>query len=287
MSTKYTYSVTGDTPNGSISVSSLTSEIKSSDISVALDYININSDVCDVWFKDSLSDSYKTILDGIISNHAGIVSGSNLAPTMADGRPLVRADTRPLDTSTYFTMVADTASGIGDGTELRWDFSDPSYTTVSGPATLSNGFEIPADYKAQVFDLNFLDPMYFKDGSIYHFDSPWGQYCCMDIVVPAGSYYPNEHGAIPASALGLGGTQKYAYAYTDQIFYRYVNKHFMYRDCPMGDELNAEGAMIDALPVGWFVRGVIVTPNSDNISKGFAELEAYRHRSVILPGDTP
>jgi len=105
--------------------------------------------------------------------------------------------------------------------------------------------------------------------------------------VPAGSYYPNEHGAISASALGLPGNDTYSYASDDTTYYRYVNRHYMYGNCPMGDELNAEGAMVDALPSGWFIRAGIVTLVSDNISKGFAEFEMYRHRSVILEGDTP
>lgn len=207
-------------------------------------------------------------------------------PVMDDGRPIVRADTRPLDTSTYFTMAGDTASGIGNGVPLRWDFSDDT-NTISGATTLSNGFEIPAGHKAQVFDFSFIDPAYFKDGTVYFFDAPWGCYAAMDIVCPAGGYYPNNHGAIPASALGLPGDQMYSYAASDQTFFRYLNRHYMYGSCPMGDELNAEGCMVEPLPVGWFVRGVIVTPNSDNSSKGFASLEMYRHRSVILPGDTP
>lgn len=288
MSTEYTFTIATTTPNSAVDVSRLSDEIRSSDITIALDYINADEEKCYVYFKAELTLDDATTLSGIVTSHTGEPPEHIVAPIMDDGRPLVRSDTRPLDCSTFFTMAADTASGIGDGTELRWDFSDPvNYPVISGAATLSDGFEIPEGHKAIVFDLYFLDPMYFKDGTIYHFDSPWGQYCAMDIVVPAGGYYPNAHGNIPAAALGLSGYQMYSYAETNQIFYRYVNKHYMYGSCPMGDELNAEGAMVDALPVGWFVRGVIVTPNSDNTSKGFAELEAYRHRSIILPGDTP
>ena len=286
-SVKYQF-LTGQFPNNLVNIARLKSEIQESSITTALDYINAVPTYCDIWFKSELPSADETTLSGVVAAHSGAAPDYIDPPVMDDGRPIVRADTRPLTTSTYFTMASDTASGIGDGTELRWDFSDPdSYTVVSGGETLSDGYVIPEGYKAIVMDLFFLDPVYFKDGTIYHFDSPWSQYCDMYIVCPAGGYYPNEHGNIPAAALGLGGTQMYSYAATDQKYFRYVNRHFMYGDCPMGDELNAEGCMVDALPVGWFVRGIVVTPENDNISKGFGEYEMYRHRSVILPGDTP
>lgn len=252
-------------------------------------YCNTCSSWKETWGEEPIAvcptNSEHTVTSGSLAITDSILEEG---PHMTDGRPLVRAETRPLDTSTYFTMASDTASGIGNGTELRWDFSDPeNYPTMSGGEVCSCGFVVPMGHKAIIIDLYYLDPVYFKDGTIYHFDSPWGQYCHMVIVVPAGNYYPNDHGNIPAAALGLAGTQMYSYATTDTAYYKYINKHFMYGSCPMGDELNAEGCMIDPLPKGWFVRGIIVTPEDDNVSKGFGEYEMYRHRSVILEGDTP
>jgi hypothetical protein len=121
---------------------------------------------------------------------------------------------------------------------------------------------------------------------MYFFDAPWGQYISMDIVVPAGNYYPNPAGSIPASALGLSGNLMYAYASENIPYQKYVNKHFMCGSCPMGDELNAEGAAVSPVPVGWYVRGLIITPNSDNISKGYGGLEMYRCHTMLLPGMT-
>lgn len=283
---KYTF-LTGQFPNNLVNATRLSSEIQDSEIITALDYINVDSSKCDMWFKAALSSADETTLSGVIGSHSGAIPEQADPPTMDDGRPIVRADTRPLNTATYFTCCSDTASGIGDGKALRWDFSpDSEYTTISGPYTLSCGHKIDDGWKAQVIDLEFLDPVYFKDGAIYFFDAPWGCHCDMTILVPAGNYYPNEHGNIPASALGLSGNQMYSYAATDTPFYRYVNKHYIYGSCPMGDELNAEGCMVEALPVGWVVRGIIKTPASDNVSKGFASYEMYRHRSVILPGDS-
>jgi hypothetical protein len=97
----------------------------------------------------------------------------------------------------------------------------------------------------------------------------------MHVVVSSGSYYPNTHGSIPASALGLPGTDMYSYAAVDIPFVNYVNKHHMYTDCPMGDEMNAEGAAVEAVPVGWKLVGHITTTSGDNTSKGFAAFDIH------------
>jgi hypothetical protein len=200
------------------------------------------------------------------------------SPHMEDGRPIVRSDTRPLNTSTYFTMEGDSPNEVGGGEALVWDFTnnDNNYT----------GSEVPSGYKAKEIKISFSCPVHIKDGTIYFFNAPWGQYVQMDIIVPTGSYYPNPTGSIPASALGLSGNKMYSQATEDTIFQRYVSRHFIFKDCPMGDELNAEGAAVDALPIGWYIRGLIVTPESDVTSKGYASLEMYRCHTAKLPGMT-
>lgn len=199
-------------------------------------------------------------------------------PHMDDGRPIIRSDTRPLNSQTVFTMAGDSADDLGDGKEFKWDFSndDDSYT----------GSEVPSGYKAKEMLVSFKCPVHIKDGTIYFFNAPWGSYVQMDIVIPDGAYYPNPQGPIPASALGLSGKKMYAQASGNTLYQRYVNKHFMFGDCPMGDELNAEGSSVSPIPVGWYIRGLIVTPNSDNVSKGFASIEMHRCHTVLLPGQT-
>jgi len=280
MGTRYVFSITNDTLNGAVNTTGLTNEITASDITIALDYMNTDADDCEIWFKTELSTPEQTTLGEIMSAHTAVVVNTD-PPTMNDGRPIVRADTRPLDCQTYFTMAGDTASGIGDGTVLKWDFSNDD-------DIVELGYDItPPGYKTKAVTLTFLDPIYLKDGALYFFDAPWGTYVDMHVIVPAGNYYPNDTGAIPASSLGLPGTQMYSYASEDTIFLTYVNKHHMYGDCPMGDELNAEGAAIEAVPVGWYMTGHITTVSGDNTSKGFASFECYRCRTTILEGDTP
>ena len=278
MAQKYTFNIT-DFGNDKVNIPKLSSEIRESDITIALDYINTNPEICDIWFKAEVSSTDSTVtLPAIVSAHDGEPLPDEEPPTMEDGRPLVRADTRPMDSETFFTSAGDDV-GIGDGTHLQWDFSDST-------ADVYNGSEIPDGMKAKQIIMTFNCPVYLKDGALYFFDAPWDCYLEMDIMVPSGGYYPNPAGAIPASALGLPGTDMYAQASGDVIFQRYVNKHHIYGDCPMGDELNAEGAAVNPVPIGWYVRGLIVTPESDNISKGYGSLEMYRCHTVLLPGET-
>lgn len=203
-------------------------------------------------------------------------------PKMLDGRPIVRADSRPYNTQTYFTMSGDTVSGIGDGSELVWDFSNDDDICYS--SDFENCPTIASGYKAKRMDIWFNEPIYLKDGSTYFQNACFNCHVSMYITIPAGNYYPNDVGAIPAAALGLYGDQMYAYASKDVFYSCYVMRHHMVGDCTIGDELNAEGAQMDALPPGWYITGLIVCPENCNTFKGFSSLELYREHSVILPG---
>jgi len=208
----------------------------------------------------------------------------HLNPLAPDGREIIRADSRPEDTETYFTSTGDSATDIGDGESLFWDFSnnDSMYTVISG----SNGPGIPSGMKGKVMDLTFLDPIYIKEGTIYFTNAPKGSYASMFVMVPQGGYYPNPAGTIPAVALGLTGNTMYAYAATHVYYTRYVNRQFMDGSCPMGDELNAEGCQINAMPAGWFIRCIVFTDENETTFRGHASLELYRKRTILLPGET-
>ena len=275
--TAYDYSVSSDTLNGKINMASLKVEIDQSGIVTGLQEITTINDELFITFKNALSAGEVTILNNVVDSHDGIPTDDN-APVMADGRPLVRADTRPIGTQTYFTCCGDASDDIGNGECMRWDFSNDN--------DLYTGSEVPSGFKAKELLLTFNCPVYLKDGAIYFFDAPWGQVMHMDIVVPSNGYYPNPEGQIPAVALGLPGTDMYAQAPSGSnvVYQSYVHNHYVYGDCPMGDELNAEGCAVDALPIGWMLRGLIMTPESDDTSKGYASMEMYRCHTTLLPG---
>lgn len=210
----------------------------------------------------------------------------HINPQSPDGREIIRADSRPTDTETYFSGRGDTASGIGDGAQMIWDFSDSNtvfYTydpTSNGPRY--DGFDV-----AQI-DITYTDPIYIKEGAIYFYDAPWQSFIAMLVVVPAGNYYPNPYGPIPASALGLSGVDMYAYSYSDVYYTHYTNMHHMYGSCPMGDELNSEGCSMNSMPPGWLIRVLVGAPTGEGAGdppfRGYAYLEMYRERTVVLPG---
>lgn len=275
MAEKYTYNYSSFL-NNKAALGSLTTEITDSNIAIALDYINSDNSEVDIWFKATLPSTDWTTLSGIVAAHDGEPLAAIEPPTMSDGRPLVRADTRPLDTETYFTMAGDTASGVGDGAPMRWNMDEDD-----------DWFDVGDGYKKKIFKLTFNHEIYLKDGSIYFFNAPWGAYVDFYITVPAGGYYPNEYGSIPAAALGQPGDGMWSAAATDILYQCYVNRHYMNGDCPMGDELNAEGAAINGLPVGWYLMGHIHAPATASGTgfKGYASIECYREKTIVLPGD--
>ena len=275
MAEKYTYNYSSFLYN-TASLAKLTSEITDSSITIALDYINSDSSAVDIWFKSGLPSADWATLSGIVAAHDGEPPAAVSPPTMDDGRPIVRADTRPLTTETYFTMAGDTVSGVGDGSAMRWSMDDDGDWEDMGDG-----------YMRKTFEVDFNNEVFLKDGTIYFFNAPWGSFADFYITVPAGNYYPNPYGAIPASALGLPGDDMYAYAYSDVFYQCYVNRHYMYGSCPMGDELNAEGAAVNGLPTDWKITGHIHAPATASGTgfKGFASIECYRERTVVLPGD--
>ena len=284
MANKYTYSIGNNFPNQQVCSARLTLEIEDSSITIAMDYINTSVDDCDVWFKAALPSADETTLSGIVSSHSGEHIEVVDAPRMDDGRPIVRADTRPLGTQTYFTTTADdSATSIGNGKPYMWDFAndDDEYDTN----TVENGPTLASGFKGKLMHGSYNDPVHMKDGAMYFLDATYGSYMSMYITVPSGNFYPNISGTYPASALGLSGDVMYAYATNDVFYICYVNRHFMLGDCPMGDELNAEGTTITPVPVGWYISGLVVTEEDNNTFKGHGSLEMYRRNTVVLPGD--
>lgn len=86
--TTYTYSKAADFPNGSINPTKLQKEIAASAIITALDHISTEGDVVRIVFKDALSATDKTILDGDISSPAGGLIAAHDASISAETMPV-------------------------------------------------------------------------------------------------------------------------------------------------------------------------------------------------------
>lgn len=281
MAIKYPYLI-DDFPYDKADASRLTVEIQSSAIVIALDHICVNNIYCDIWFKAELSQGYQTTLSDLVSAHSGELIPEESAPTMDDGRPIVRSDTRPLGTQTYFTCAGDSENDIGDGESMMWDFSNDDNTY--DPDDLENPPTVASGFKAKRMDMCFIDPIYLKDGSVYFQNASFGTYASMYITVPAGNFYPNASGTYTSAMLGLSGSKMYALASKDVIYASYINRHYMLADCVMGDELNAEGTQVTPIPPGWYTTGIVVTTDDNDTFRGFGSFEVSRKNTTILPG---
>ena len=200
----------------------------------------------------------------------------HINPISADGKEIIRADSRPPTTQTYFTCESDDVTSspgkIGEGNRFFWDFSNSDNDLDESP--IPSGQPIPEGYKRKRIEAQFHDPLYLKDGTFYWMNATKGSYLCVHVVCPDGQYYLNRSG-IPIEADG------------DTVVETFVNKHFFAGDCPMGDEVNAEGAQVTPMPTNYKMWLDITVPDSDNTSYGWASLECYRSRSVLLPGELP
>jgi hypothetical protein len=104
-STKYTYSISGDTANGVLNSTDLKAEIAASAIVTALDYITSTGNVLDIWMKAALSGGDETLLGNVVAAHQGAADNSN--PMAEDGALKVSPDLLPVGQYLYQTSRAD------------------------------------------------------------------------------------------------------------------------------------------------------------------------------------
>lgn len=195
----------------------------------------------------------------------------------ADGRPITRADSRPRGYTTTFISRGDSLTNIGDGKIMEWDFSNSA-----------DDISAPSGFKRKRLEVGFSDKIYIKEGTLYFHSAPKGCYVDFYVVCKTGGIYEDPNGTIPGSAIGLDPSKMYTQATADTKVTHYVNYHHLQGDCPMGDELNTEGASEAGLPtqqqkyVLWIE---LTTPDTDSTSNGYLELEIYRMRTLLLPGE--
>jgi len=171
------------------------------------------------------------------------------------------AESRPPGTFTVFTSRGDSPAGLFDGPALAWDFSTPDGEVAA-----------PAGFRRKRIDLTFHDPVWLKEGAIYHLGALHGSWCSLAVVCPAGQAYLDRAGNPVA-------------ADEDTVVFQFVPCHFFSGDAPMGDELNTEGCTREPIPAGWIFRAEITVPAADQSSTGHVTLELYRERTCLLPGE--
>lgn len=181
-----------------------------------------------------------------------------LNPRDEYGKQFIRAESRPLDMSTYFTCAGDSGSNIGDGKLLCWDFSNSDDDITPSGVT----------YKRKRLEFSFLDTVRVKEGGIYFQDKLFGSYIDLYIICPNGQYYIDNN-EVPQLAT------------EDTSVNHFVNKHMMTGTVNLGDELNTEAASAE-IPSTYKFWIEITVPDTDSTSKGHVSLELYRNRTEIL-----
>ena len=166
-------------------------------------------------------------------------------PRSYDGKTFVRAESRPLDMTTCFTNRGDSATMIGGGARFIWNSATDS-STDNGDGT-----------KTITVDFGFKDEICIKEGAIYFFDAPFGSEIQLWSYVPA-AFSPTQ---------------------ADMFIDNFVVGHYMYGDCPMGDELNTEAA---STKIPNYIRHQlrIILPTAEATCKGYISLEIYRSQTV-------
>ena|SRR3990167_1225515 len=178
-----------------------------------------------------------------------------------EGKPSVIASSRPNETQTCFTTRGDDlyTGSIGQGTRMDWDFSNEL-----------GSIDAPSGYKRKRIELQFIDPIWLKEGTLYYFNKLKGSYGDCYLVCPDGGWYPLNDGTLVQTS-------------EDTQFVHYVIEHPMQDSVPMGDELNTEETQENALPAYYKLVIEITVPEADSSSNGCIEFELYRYRTMNLP----
>ncbi len=184
-------------------------------------------------------------------------------PVDDEGRQFLRAESKPVGMTTYFTTRGDTETAIGDGDKLEFDFNNTD-NDITTP---------PTGFKQKRVCCTFIDTVRLKEGTLYWENMPFGSHIDLCLGVPDQAYYQKNDGSYAQNTTG-----------EDLMIAKFVNNSPMMGNCPMGDEMNTEAASND-IPPGTIFGFLVTVPdtvtNTDNVH-GAVVLELYRKRTVIL-----
>lgn len=210
-----------------------------------------------VMLYDDISQGEIASIDAIVTAHIPTPLPTVEPAIDEEGKMFVRAESRPLDCTTVFTNRGDSATVIGAGKTIYWDFSNSDDIVTP-----------PTGFKRKRIVFQFLDPVYIKDGALYFFNTLKGSYVDVWLVCPTGGYYQKNDGSV-------------AQASVDTPIAHFLINQFMQGDCPMSDEFNSETRSL-AIPTYMQFWAEITVPDTDSTSNGYMCLELFRLRTVVL-----
>ena len=188
-----------------------------------------------------------------------------ISPMDSEGRQFLRAESRPLSCTTYFTTKGDNG-GLGQGSRLEWD---ASITATGYWLTHDDDNNIPEGMKRHSIFITFTDSIWIKEGALYYMGAMKSSYVDMCVLCPHMLVFM-YFGALYVNITG-----------SDLVVDHYLNHHPIQGDVPMGDEINTETCSQE-LPSYLKYRLCVTVPIADNSSYGYMELETYRQRTVDL-----
>ena len=103
MATSKTYSISTDFPNAAVDPSTFETEIQSSTVTVALDYVATDGDDCTPHFKADLDATDEATLDAVVVVHQGEPPAADPLSVSIDGVPTVIADVSEESRLTLYT----------------------------------------------------------------------------------------------------------------------------------------------------------------------------------------
>jgi hypothetical protein len=165
----YSYSISADFPNSLVSISNLQNEIRSSSILTALDYISTDGDAIHIVFKDTLSPTDKTTLDGDKTSPAGgLIANHNHIEI-----PIIQS-----------VVIADETIP----TNGKWRFYTPVVTAHTGPNVVT------------VIDTTFDNPISLLNLIVRTTDANVGDLVDVYLLVPDSGYGEGVIGALSSEA---------------------------------------------------------------------------------------
>jgi hypothetical protein len=231
---------------------------------ISVNYASGGAAETNVFLYDDITQNETAEIDGVVVAHIPTpLPPLPPVPQDSEGKMFVRAESRPLDCTTYFTTAGDKVDApqaIGDGNRLEWDAADPTYNWVTDGSV-----------KRYTVDIQFIDSVWIKEGTVYWSDAMKDGYLDMYIVCPPGGYFMYL-GQVKQNTTGQ-----------DLIIEHYVNKHPIQGSWVGGDEMNTETCS-QAMPTYLKIRMVMTIPVADVTSHGYVELEMFRQRTIIYEG---
>lgn len=161
MSTKYSYSKINDFPNHKINISVLQGEIEVANFAQTLDHINVEGDVCDIWFIYSISSEEETELNNIVDTHTAIAPPDDPIPVSMMSSSIEQAVTLGDELRDRSGKLRVQQTSRKMGTRIMWTGigDDPTdITKVGGGETLSFHYQIgDAEPMAKYIDFNIAE----------------------------------------------------------------------------------------------------------------------------------